>query len=57
MNAVDNQFRARAMTRIAQANQARRMQAKHDDGSCKAYEYLVKRGWSHEAAVYVVLGS
>ena len=30
MKAIDNQFRARAMTRIAQANQARRMKAKHD---------------------------
>ena len=58
MNNIDNQFRARAMTRIAQANQARRMRDNAQKGdSIKAYEYLKKRGWTHEAACYVVLGS
>lgn len=53
-NAIDNQFRARAMTRIACANQARRINVSL--GPLSAYGYLRKHGFSEQAASYIVFG-
>lgn len=54
-NKIDNEFRARAMTRIACANQARRINVSL--GPLSAYGYLRKHGFSEQAASYIVFGA
>jgi len=50
-----SEFQKRHLLRIHQAKQARTIR---DNFNCveRAFNYLTKRGWSEEAASYVVFG-